>query len=65
MNISESCQTANHGSILANVESEARRMDAVVIGATLLGSFATAFVVQKAVLGAVLRAFGRDKAHKL
>lgn len=40
-------------------------MDAVVIGAALLGSFATAFVVQKVVLGAVLRAFGRDRSHRL
>ena len=36
-------------------------MDAVVIGATLLGSFATAFVVQRVVLGAMFRALGRDK----
>ncbi len=36
-------------------------MEAVVIGATLVGSFATAFVVQRAVLGAVLRALVRGK----
>ncbi len=36
-------------------------MDAVVIGATLLGSFATALVVQRVVLGAMFRALGRDK----
>lgn len=40
-------------------------MDAVVVGATLIGSFATAFVVQKAVLGAMLRAFRRGKTPKL
>jgi hypothetical protein len=39
-------------------------MEAVVIGATLMGSFATAFVVQRALLGAVLRALVRSKpAH--
>ena len=36
-------------------------MDAMVIGATFVGSIATAFVVQKAVLGAMLRAFERGK----
>jgi hypothetical protein len=37
-------------------------MTVVLIGATLLGSFATAFVMQKVVLGAMLRALERDKA---
>jgi hypothetical protein len=37
-------------------------MDAMVIGAAFVGSIAAAFVVQRAVLGAMLRAFGRDKA---
>jgi hypothetical protein len=37
-------------------------MDAMVIGAAFVGSMATAFVVQRAVLGAMFRAFGRDKA---
>lgn len=37
-------------------------MDAMVIGATFVGSIATAFVVQKAVLGAMLRAFERGKS---
>jgi hypothetical protein len=37
------------------------RMEAVVVGATFVGSIATAFFVQRAVLGAMLRAFGRDK----
>ena len=36
-------------------------MEAVVIGATLVGSFATAFVVQRALLNAVLRALERSK----
>jgi hypothetical protein len=36
-------------------------MTVVVIGAALLGSFATAFVMQKVVLGAMLRALERDK----
>jgi hypothetical protein len=36
-------------------------MTMVVIGAALLGSFATAFVMQKVVLGAMLRALERDK----
>ena len=36
-------------------------MTVVVIGATLLGSFATAFVMQRVVLGAMLRALERDR----
>jgi hypothetical protein len=36
-------------------------MTLVVIGAALLGSFATAFVMQKVVLGVMLRALERDK----
>jgi len=39
-------------------------MDAMVIGATLVGSMATAFVVQRAVLGAMFRAFRRDRAAR-
>jgi predicted lysophospholipase L1 biosynthesis ABC-type transport system permease subunit len=39
-------------------------MDAMVIGATFVGSIATAFVVQKAVLGVMLRAFRRDMAAR-
>jgi hypothetical protein len=39
-------------------------MDAMVIGAAFVGSMATAFVVQKAVLGVMFRAFRRDKAAK-
>ena len=35
-------------------------MTVVVIGAALLGSFATAFVMQKVVLGVMLSAFERD-----
>jgi len=38
-----------------------RKMTVMVIGATLLVSFATAFVMQKMVLGAMLRVFERDK----
>lgn len=45
-------------------ESEIRTMDAMVIGAALVGSIATAFVVERAVLGAMFRAFGRDKAAR-
>jgi hypothetical protein len=37
------------------------KMTVVVIGAALLGSFATAFVMQKVVLGVMLRALERDK----
>jgi hypothetical protein len=33
----------------------------MVVGATLLVSFATAFVMQKIALGAMLRVFERDK----
>ena len=36
-------------------------MTVMVIGGTLLVSFATAFVMQKMVLGAMLRVFERDK----
>ena len=39
-------------------------MDAMVIGATFVGSMAMAFVVQRVLLGAMLRAFGRDKAAR-
>jgi len=41
-----------------------KTMDTMVIGATLVGSMAMAFVVQRALLGAMLRAFGRDKAAR-
>jgi hypothetical protein len=36
----------------------------VLVGATFVGSIATAFFVQRAVLGAMLRAFGRHKAAR-
>jgi hypothetical protein len=36
----------------------------MVVGATLVGSIATAFFVQRAVLAAMLRAFARDKARQ-
>jgi hypothetical protein len=39
-------------------------MAAVVVGAAFLSGLATAFVVQKAVLGAMFRAMGRDRAIK-
>jgi hypothetical protein len=39
-------------------------MDAVVVGATFVGSIVTAFVVQKAVLGAMLRAFERGRTAR-
>ena len=41
-----------------------KTMDAMVIGAAFVGSMATAFVVQKALLGAMFRAFERDKAKR-
>lgn len=44
--------------------SELRTMDAIVIGAAFVGSVATAFVVQRAVLGVMFRAFGRDRAAR-
>jgi hypothetical protein len=47
---------------VASNESEVRKMEAVVIGAAFLGSIATAFVVQKAVLGAMLRAIERGRS---
>jgi len=39
-----------------------RKMTVMVVGAALLGSFITAFVMQKVLLGAMLRALERDKA---
>jgi ABC-type antimicrobial peptide transport system permease subunit len=39
-------------------------MDAMLIGATFLGSLATAFAVQKALLGALLRLLGHEKAAR-
>jgi hypothetical protein len=36
-------------------------MDALVVGAAFVGSCATAFMVQKAVLGAVMRVLERGK----
>lgn len=36
-------------------------MDAIVIGATLVGSLATAFVIQKAALQAFFRAMGSER----
>ena len=36
-------------------------MEAVIVGAALVGSCATAFWFQKAVLGAMFRAFERSK----
>ena len=54
------------GAILCGIKlapeiSEVGEMEAVVIGAAFLGSFATAFVVQKAVLGAMFRAMHQSK----
>jgi len=45
----------------ASTKSEVRGMEALVVGAALVGSCATAFVVQRAVLSAMLRALGRGK----
>lgn len=39
-------------------------MDTMVIGVAFVGSVATAFVVQRAVLGAMFRALGRGKAAR-
>jgi hypothetical protein len=44
--------------------SEQSAMDVMAIGATFVASVATAFVVQRAVLGAMFRAFGRDKGTR-
>ena len=40
-------------------------MDALIVGAALVGSCATALVVERAVLGAVLRALERGKPVRL
>ena len=42
-------------------EAREREMDALVVGATFVGSCVTAFMVQKAVLGAVMRVLERGK----
>ncbi len=39
-------------------------MEAVVIGAAVVGSMVTAFVVQRAVLGAMFRALERSKPRQ-
>jgi hypothetical protein len=39
-------------------------METVVVGATVLGSFATALLIQKAVLGVMLRALDRAKTSR-
>jgi len=39
-------------------------MEAMVIGAALVGSMATAFVVQRAVLGVMFRALERNKSRR-
>ncbi len=39
-------------------------METMIVGAAVLGSFATALLVQKAVLGAVLRAMDRAKTSR-
>lgn len=39
-------------------------MDTLLIGATLVGSFATAFVLQKAALEALLRALEPNRASR-
>ena len=49
------------GTKFALGEKGFRKMTVMVVGATLLVSFATAFVMQKIVLGAMLRVFERDK----
>jgi hypothetical protein len=40
-------------------------MDALMVGAALVGSCATALVVERALLGAVLRALARGKPVRL
>jgi hypothetical protein len=39
-------------------------METMIVGATVLGSFATALLLQKAVLGVVLRALDRAKTSR-
>ena len=52
------------GAIEICLRVKVKTMDAMVIGAAFVGSMATAFVVQKAVLGAMFRALGRGKAKR-
>lgn len=39
-------------------------METMIVGATVLGSFATALLVQRAVLGVMLRALDRAKTSR-
>ena len=52
------------GDRYCGTEVRLETMDVMVVGATFVGSIATAFFVQRAVLGAMLRAFERDKAAR-
>ena len=45
-------------------KGEGRKMAAVVVGAAFLGSVAAAFVVQRAVLGAMLRTLDRGRTPR-
>jgi hypothetical protein len=48
----------------AAANREGRKMAAVVVGAAFVGSLAAAFVVQRAVLGAMFRALDRGRAPR-
>jgi hypothetical protein len=52
------------GRLKIGLRAKVTTMDAMVIGAAFVGSMATAFVVQRAVLGAMLRAFERAKRQQ-
>jgi len=52
---STSFRTPSGTPIALEKHREGKKMETVVIGAALLGSFAGAFVVQKAALGGLLR----------
>jgi len=62
--LSQSGSGESDGIKFASTKSEAVAMAATIIGMAFLGSLATAFVVEKAVLGAMFGAMKRDKAKK-
>jgi hypothetical protein len=62
--VSHSGSGESDGIKCASENSEAVAMVATMIGVAFLGSLATAFVVEKVVLGAMFGAMKRDKPKK-
>jgi hypothetical protein len=62
--LSHSGSGESDGIKFASIISEAVAMAATIIGVAFLGSLATAFVVERAVLGAMFGAMKRDRTKK-